>query len=98
VIEAGTVGAVFEIKDEASAALQRLAAEFDKLQASVDKIKESIANIGAAEDGPMAKLREQFTLTGRASEDASGVIMGAFGKVDGAVDGTISRVNALKEA
>jgi hypothetical protein len=98
VISAGEVGAVFTIKDDASAALSRLAGEFDKFQVSIDKIKESMAGIGGAEDGPIAKLREQFAQIGRAGEDASSVIMGAFGRVDGAVDGTIGRVNALKES
>jgi hypothetical protein len=98
VIEAGTVGAVFSIRDDASAALERLAREFNELQVSIDKIKESMASIGAAEDGPIARLREQFAQVGRAGEDASGIIMGAFGKVDGAVDSSIQRVNALKES
>jgi hypothetical protein len=57
-----------------------------------------MAGIGAAEDGPLAKLREQFLQVGKSGEDASSVIMGAFGKVDGAVDGTIGRVNALKDS
>jgi hypothetical protein len=97
-IEAGTVGAVFDIRNDASAALERLAREFNELQVSIDKIKESMASIGAAEDGPIARLREQFAQVGRAGEDASSIIMGAFGKVDGSVDGTIGRVNALKES
>jgi hypothetical protein len=98
VIEAGTVGAVFEIRNDASAALERLAREFNELQVSIDKIKESMAGIGSAEDGPIAKLREQFAQVGKAGEDASGIIMGAFGKVDGSIDGTIGRVNALRDS
>ena len=97
-IEAGSVGVSFTVRDDASAALERLAREFNELQVSIDKIKESMSSIGAAEDGPIAKLREQFAQIGRAGEDASSIIMGAFGKVDGAVDGTIGRVNALKES
>jgi hypothetical protein len=98
VISAGEVGAVFTIKDDASGALERLARQFNELQGTIDHIKETMASLGGAEDGPLAKLREQFGLVGRAGEDASGVITGAFGKVDGAVDGTIGRVNALRES
>jgi hypothetical protein len=56
-----------------------------------------MANIGGM-DGGLAKLQEQLGLTGKAGEDASGIITGAFGRVDGAVDSTIGRVNALKES
>jgi hypothetical protein len=98
VIEVGTVGAVFTIRDDASAALERLAAQFNSLQGTIDKIKESMSSIGAAEDGPLAKLREQFAQVGKAGEDASSIITGSFGKVDGSIDGTIGRVNALKES
>jgi hypothetical protein len=98
VISAGEVGAIFTIKDEASGALERLARQFNELQGTIDHIKETMAGLGGAEDGPLAKLREQFGLVGRAGEDASGVITGAFGKVDGAVDGTIGRVDRLRES
>jgi hypothetical protein len=97
-ISAGEIGAVFRVDDQASAVLQRLADEFNRLQGTIDAIKESMSSIGAAEDGPLAKLREQFAQVGKAGEDASGIITGAFGKVDGSIDGTIGRVNALKES
>jgi hypothetical protein len=97
-ISAGEVGATFRITDEASGVLQRLADEFNRLQGPIDKLKESLAGIGGAEDGPLAKLREQFGLVGKSGTEASGIITEAFGKVDGAVDGTIGRVNALKES
>lgn len=70
-IEAGTVGAVFSIRDDASQVLQRLADEFNRLQGTIDAVKKSMAEIGGAEDGPLAKLREQFELVGKSGEDAS---------------------------
>jgi hypothetical protein len=97
-IEVGTVGAVFTIRDDASSTLQRLADEFNRLQETIDKIKESMGSIGGAEDGPLAKMREQFKLVGDSGMDASRVIQEAFGKVDGSVDSTIARVDALKRS
>ena len=96
-ISAGEVGAVFTIKDDASAVLARLADQFNALQGVIDKIKESIASIGGMEGG-LGKLQEQLTQTGRAGADASQIITDAFGKVDGAVDTAISRVNALRDS
>ena len=94
-IEAGTVGVLFTVKDDASAVLERLATQFNELQITVDRVKESLASIGG-DDGALKALQEQLTQTGRAGADASQIITDAFGKVDGAVDSTISRVNALR--
>ena len=96
-IEAGTVGAVFKIDDQATPILQRLADQFNALTAPIDHLKESLAGIGA-DNGPLKALKEQLGLVGKAGEDASGIITGAFSRVDGAIDGTIGRVRALQES
>jgi hypothetical protein len=97
-ISAGEIGAAFRITDEASAVLQRLADEFNRLQGTIDAIKGSMAGIGFEDDGPLGKLRAQLKEVGESGASASQIISESFGKVDGAVDGTIGRVNALKES
>lgn len=96
-ISAGEVGATFTIRDDASAVLQRLADQFNQLQVVIDNIKKSIESIGGADSG-LGKLQETLTATGRSGEDAGRVITEAFSKVDGSVDSTVARVNALKTA
>jgi hypothetical protein len=94
-IEAGEVGVLFQVKDGATATLQRIADEFNKIQAIVDKVTEAIDKIGGADSG-LGKLQEALGLTAKAGEDASRTITEGFGKIDGAVDSSIQRVNALK--
>jgi hypothetical protein len=50
-IEAGEVGVLFQVKDGATATLQRIADEFNKIQAIVDKVTEAIDKIGGADSG-----------------------------------------------
>ena len=59
-IEAGTVGVLFTVKDDASAVLERLATQFNELQITVDRVKESLASIGG-DDGALKALQEQLT-------------------------------------
>ena len=92
-IEAGTVGAVFSIRDDASGTLQRLADEFNRIQEVIDRIKGSIESIGGSDSG-LGKLQEQLRATGSSGADAAQIITEAFGKVDGAVDSTIGRVQS----
>jgi hypothetical protein len=94
-IEAGEVGVLFQVKDGATATLQRIADEFNKIQLIVDKVTEAIDKIGGADSG-LGKLQEALGLTAKAGEDASRTITEGFGKIDGAIDSSIQRVNALR--
>jgi hypothetical protein len=95
VLSAGEVGVIFGVKDEASAALQRIADEFNRIQGIVDAVTAAIDKIGGADSG-LGKLQEALGLTAKAGEDSARTITESFGKIDGSVDSSIQRVNALK--
>jgi hypothetical protein len=96
-LSAGEVGVIFAVKDESSATLQRIADEFNKIQAIVDKVTAAVDKIGGADSG-LGKLQEALGLTAKAGEDASRTITEGFGKVDGAVEASVRQVNALKDS
>jgi hypothetical protein len=96
-ISAGEVGAIFVVKDEASAALQKIADEFNRIQTLVDKITAAFDKIGGA-DGGLRALQEALGLTAKAGEDSAKTISEAFGGVDKAVSTATDGVNALKRS
>jgi hypothetical protein len=94
-ISAGEVGVLFQVKDDASGTLQRIAEEFSKIQAIVDKVTEAIAKIGGADSG-LSRLQEALGLTAKAGDDAGRTITESFSGVDRAVKTAAEGVNALK--
>jgi hypothetical protein len=64
-ISAGEVGVIFDVKDAASATLQRIADQFNQIQGIVDRITASVDKIGGADGGLLrvrlrTAIREQF--------------------------------------
>jgi hypothetical protein len=96
-ISAGEVGAIFIVKDEASAALQKIADEFNRIQGLIDKITAAFDKIGSA-DGGLKAFQEALGLTAKAGEDAAGKITESFGGVDRAVTTATEGVNTLKRS
>lgn len=94
-IEAGEVGAVFTIKDEASAALDRIAAAFDKVQAVIDKF-EAVFNRLGENGGGLAKVQEQLKSTGRIGTEATRSISDGFSKVNRRLTSANQKLEALK--
>jgi hypothetical protein len=94
-IQAGEVGVIFDVKNEASATLQRIADEFNRIQLIVDKVAQAVDRIGGA-DGGLLKLQEALGLTAKAGEDSASTITESFGRVDAAVKTAAEGVNALK--
>jgi hypothetical protein len=94
-IEAGEVGVLFQVRDEASATLQRIADQFNAIQSIVDKVALAVDRIGGA-DGGLLKLQEALGLTAKAGEDSASTITESFGRVDAAVKTAAEGVNALK--
>jgi hypothetical protein len=96
-ISAGEVGAIFVVKDEASAALQKIADEFNRIQGLVDKITAAFDKIGVA-DGGLKAFQEALGFTAKAGEDSAKTISEAFVGVDKAVSTANKGVDTLKRS
>jgi hypothetical protein len=96
-IEAGEVGAVFRIVDEASPVLREIAAQFERMEKVVQSAKASFDTLrlppGLA--ASISKMEKSFSaLAGSADKGAAGA-MAALGKIDTSVGATQERVAAL---
>lgn len=77
-IEAGTVGAIFQIQDEASATLRRLAGEFERLDGLISSTKKELSSLSATQFSGMIKrlsgVGQELTGIGEKSAAASKAI------------------------
>ena len=111
-ISEGEVGAVFTVVDEASPVLRAIAAQFNVLQASIDKLKvafkeiklppgvaASINKMTAAMDKAVAaggKLETSMGDIGVAADAGAFKAAAGFGRIDGAIATTQGKLAALK--
>jgi hypothetical protein len=101
-ISAGEVGAVFEIKDDASPVLQRMAEEFNRLQGTIDRVKESMAHMGggsfggAGEETVLGRLMKDMEKLAETGVTTSTAITDSFSKID--VGPAIAKVGELKRS
>jgi len=100
-IEAGEVGAVFTVVDEASVILQRLARQFKELDALVLGTKKQLASFGNSAglgklSGEIAAAGRELSTIGGAAELAAAKAGASFDKLDVAVNASIDRVAVLK--
>lgn len=100
-IEAGEVGAVFMVKDEASVVLQRLARQFRELDDLVLKTKASLKALGVTSLGTLQErlggVGKELTGIGDKSKVSTDIMASAFGRADAAVNTTIERVGVLRK-
>jgi len=100
-IEAGEVGAVFTVVDEASVILQRLARQFKELDALVLNTKKSLAGFGKTLGldklaADTAAISRELTTIGTTADASVARANAAFGKMDASVDASIAQISKLK--
>jgi hypothetical protein len=97
-IEAGAIGARFTVVDEASAVLERIAAQFEQLDGVIRHVKEAMASIIMPPETSAAlkAMNEQMVAIGGAADKGASAAVTAFGTIDKSIDGALDRVKALK--
>lgn len=88
-IEAGEVGAVFRIVDEASAVLAKIAAQFRELDVQITKTKESLTRVATTSFGGLTRrieaVNKQISGMGLAGERTAKAFDGSILKMDDAL-------------
>ena len=96
-IEAGEIGAIFSIVDEASPVLRRLAAEFERLDGVMKQVKEAMATVKLPPgvNAALGRMNENLAAIAGSADKAATGAAAAFGAIDKSVDTTMERVAAL---
>lgn len=96
-IEAGEVGAILKIVDEASPTLKRIAAQLNELQAALDRTKLAMAEIKFPPglNRSIGSFSEKLAGVGGAADTAAAGVKTAFGSMDASILATQERVAAL---
>ena len=96
-IEAGEIGAIFSIVDEASPVLRRLAAEFERLDGVMKQVKEAMATVKLPPGvtAALGRMNDQLIAISGSADKAAAGAAAAFGTIDKSVDTTMERVAAL---
>lgn len=97
-ITAGEVGAVFAVKDEASAVLKALQDQFNALQISIDKVRLGLSELKFPPglNQSIGNMDRALASAGTTAESMSGKVSGGFVKIDESIAVTQSRLSALK--
>ena len=97
-IEAGEVGAVFKVVDQASVTLTRIAEAFERLDGLIKSVKDQLGTIRLPPgiNAQLGRLNEQIDALPASADKAVAGVTGAFGKIDESVNATQERVLALK--
>jgi hypothetical protein len=98
-IEAGAVGATFEIVDLASAVLLRICDAFEELDGVIRQTKEALATfrLPPSVNTALAKLNENLALVGGSADKAATASTTAFGIIDKSIGTTAGLVADLKK-
>jgi len=96
VIEAGSVGAIFEIKDEASSVLRALMSQFERLDGVIKATKESLSTLRlpAGLSRGLAVMNENMAKLAISSDKAMAGVSSSLAKIDAAADTALTNVSA----
>jgi hypothetical protein len=97
-IEAGAVGATFEIKNLASATLRALIAQFEALQTKVDAAQETMRTLAFPAElaASMSRLDDAFISIGESAAKGADAAKSSSASIDESVAATTTAVARLK--